>query len=105
MEEENKNKGVNEKLDEVIQLIGDKSNKNKNFWLPFWKKPGKNKVRKGWITVQQIFDNRNQKIFTTRIEEQTILVDGIPRLVTADDIIYYGRKPWVIIPSWSVKPF
>ena len=31
--------------------------------------------------------------------------NGIPRLATAQYVMYYKKNPMIILPSWSVEPF
>ena len=33
------------------------------------------------------------------------LINGTPYITTADYMLTYKGKPFIIIPSWSIKPF
>jgi hypothetical protein len=93
---------VNSKLDEVLQ---GKVKKIKPFKLPSKGKLSKKKVKDNWVTVFKINENRGLKISREPIDNQTIVIDGIPRLATGEDILNYEGKPAMILPSWSLKPF
>jgi hypothetical protein len=62
-------------------------------------------ARKGWATIMHIRENRNVEFIKVPIDEQTSMVDGIPRIATTDEFLYWKNKPFIIQPSWSVKPF
>ena len=43
-------------------------------------------------------------MITIPIDEQTILVDQIPRLATGGYVFYWKKNPFIFLPSWSVEP-
>ena len=92
---------INEKLDEGVL----KKKKEKKFWMPLGARVGKSKVKHNWITICKINENRGVTFEKQQISEQTILIDGAPRVITADDVLIYKNKPFVILPNWSTKPF
>ena len=106
------NKGLKDEFKELKQiLLKDKEEipkeKKKRFRLPYKSKVGKAKVKKNWVTVVQLYENRNAKFTRFRIEDQTIMMDGIPRIATADNVFLIEgkqKKPMIIQPMWSVKP-
>ena len=79
-------------------------NKKKPWKMPWKGKLSKAKARKGYVTVIYLKDNRNMDFVRVPIDEQTTMVDGSPRIATADDVFYHRGKPVIIQPSWSVKP-
>jgi len=94
---------IEQKLDELAGK--EEKKKSFNFWIPFMAKVGKNRAKKGWATYLVIKENRNIAFEKHPIDEQTVIVDGTPRITTADDVLFYRNKPFVILPNWSVKPF
>ena len=82
-----------------------KQKKEKKFRLPFGSKVGKNKSRQGYVTVMKINENGNVNFKRELIKEQTIIVDGIPRLATPEYVMRWKKNPIVIQPAWSVEPF
>jgi hypothetical protein len=104
MEEE---KSLKEEILELKELLNkyDKKQSEKKFSIPFTARVSKAQAKKGWTTVMIARDNRNVEFTKKQIEEQTIMVDGIPRIATADDVLFYKGRPLIILPSWSVKPF
>jgi hypothetical protein len=92
---------IDEKLDE---LLASKS-KKPLFKLPYKGKLSKSKVKQNWVTVVKINENKGVDFIKEPIDHQTIVVDGVPRLCTGEDVLNYKGKPLIILPSWSVKPF
>lgn len=103
MEENIKDKidSLNSKMDEIL----NSKSKIKGFKLPSKAKISKSKVKKNWVTVCKINENKGVDFSREPIDNQTIVVDGIPRLATGEDVLNYKGKPMLILPSWSVKPF
>lgn len=79
--------------------------KQKPFKLPFGKKVGKAQKRKNWITIMLLNENGNVDFKKAPIEDQTVLVDSLPRLAAAGYVVYWKKNPMIILPSWSVEPF
>lgn len=104
---EEKQESISEKLDRITkqneELISSK--KEKGWKLPFGKKPSKAQVKKGWTTVQIIRNNGNIDFTKAKIEDNTINIDGLPRVAIPDYILTYKNTPFIIIPEWSLKPF
>jgi hypothetical protein len=99
-------KSLKEVISELNETLKEQKAKNeKNFGIPFSARVGKAKVKKGWTTVQIIRDNRNVDFIKIPIEQQTAIIDGVPRIFTPDEMLSHKGKPFVILPSWSVKPF
>lgn len=102
------------RIEENIGLI-DESNlpplpplpptKKKRFGIPFRGKVGRVRARRGWVTVIKILDNKNLDFDKQQVQDQTVMVDGLPRIVTPEDILMYRGKPAVIIPSYTVKAY
>lgn len=101
-------KSLRELIEDLNRKIEDQAERpkvKKGFKIPFKAKVGNAKAKKGWTTVLVVKENRNVRFEKQMIDEQTVVVDGIPRIVTPEETLYYNGKPFVIIPSWSVKPF
>jgi hypothetical protein len=92
-------------IDEKLDTLLSTKDKKKIFKLPSKAKLGKSKVNKNWVTVCKINENRAVDFSREPITDQTIVVDGVPRLATGEDILNYKGKPMLILPSWNVKPF
>lgn len=101
MEEE---KSIKELLRELNDKFEDPK-VTKKFRLPLKARVGNRAARKGWTTVMKIGDNRQVTFEKQPIDEQTIVVDGVPRIATSEEILIYKNKPLVIQPSWTTKPF
>jgi hypothetical protein len=97
------------KLDRIESLIAGEKDKPKKFKLPFKAKVSNGKAKKGYVGVLKINENGVITPSKEPIEEQTIMVDGVPRLANPDYVLKWkvGTKtlPIMILPSWSVKPF
>lgn len=105
MEIDKEDKSMKELLKEINERLDDKNKKKFNFKIPLAGKIGKAKAKKGWTTAMIIKENNNVVFQRYPIEEQTILVAGIPRVVTPDKVLFYKNKPLVIVPEWSVEAF
>jgi hypothetical protein len=105
MEEETQDKSLKDILLDMSRKIDQMPEKKKRFKIPFKGKLGKLRIKKGWVTVMKIGSNRNITFTRVPIDEQTAMVDGTPRIMTADEVLFYKNKPLVILPEWSVKPF
>ncbi len=85
-----------------------KKKKKKTPRLSFKSRVGKNKAKKGYVGIWKI----NETGFITpskqQIKEQTIILDGVPRLATPEYVLRYKKGfrvyPLMLVPSWSVKP-
>lgn len=105
------NKSLKDELRELKELIKDDKEKKKEKTprLSFKARAGKNQQSKGYVGVWKINENGFITPSKQKIEEQTIMVDGIPRLVPPEYVLRYkqGFKtfPLIILPSWSVEPF
>lgn len=103
-------KTVKEELKEIKDLLGkteetkQKEKKPKIFKIPFKGKVGKGKVKRNWVTVMDLYENRNVEFTRQQIQDQTIMIDGIPRIATPDNVFIYKNKPLIINLRWSVKP-
>jgi len=94
-----------ERMDEKIDfLIGNKKDK-KGFKIPFRARVSKANCKKNYVTILRVNENRNVNFEKVQILDQTMMVDGIPRLAPAEAILNYKNKPFMILPSWSVEPF
>ncbi len=82
-----------------------KNKKTKKFRYPFGKKVGSAQKKKNYITLFRINENGSGVIKKVRIDEQTFIEEGIPRLAAAGYVINIKKNPWIILPSWSVEPF
>ena len=92
-------------LDIKTKMDEKKVEKKRSFKIPFLSKVGNKKAEKGWATYLMVNDNRTVSFIKKPISEQTVMIDGVPRIATADDALIYKGKPFYIQPSWSVKPF
>ena len=87
-----------------LPVVEEKKKKFK-FKIPGRFRVSKGKAKKDWVTVMKINNNRTIAFDKQQIQDQSIMVDGVPRLARTDEILYYKGKPLVIQPAWSVKPF
>jgi hypothetical protein len=83
----------------------------------FWKLPGKAntskaKQKKNWVGILKVNENGIIEPTRQQIIEQTIMVDGSPRLATPEFINYWPKSklslkkyPVIWLPSWSVIPW
>lgn len=85
------------------KLIEEK--KVKGWKLPWSGKLSKGKVKKNYATFCLIKDNKDVSFITAPIEDGTAMIDGFPRVTTADYCLLHKGRPFFILPYWSMKPF
>jgi hypothetical protein len=102
--------GLADDVKEIKEILEPTKNlKTKRFRLPFRAKVGKSKAKQNWVGIIKINENGSITPMKQQIVEQTIIVDGVPRLATPDYVMRwklgFRTYPIVILPSWSVEPF
>jgi len=102
--------GLNNRLEEIENKFKQQeeeelSRKEKKFKIPFGKKISKVQAKKNYITVVKMNENGALDFIKTTIEEQTFMLDGIPRFAGAEYIMHWKNNPFIFLPSWSVEPF
>ncbi len=92
--------------EKVEEQENKKSKKTKKWRYPFGKKVGKAQKKKNYVTLLNLFENSKAKFKKVRIDDQTFMEEGIPRLAAAGYVWQEGRKnnPLIILPNFSVKP-
>lgn len=116
-------KGLREELDYIKEQLNssgiikekkiknkDDPNREKKFKLQplsytfFKARMGRRHVKNNWVIIFHI-KGRSLKLYKKKIDAQTVMIDGVPRLATEDNILLWnGRKPTLIIRENSVKP-
>lgn len=105
-------RGIKDEIKEIREILSKdkeetKKQKVKKFIIPRKGRINRARAKKNWVTVLELYENRTAKFNRYKIDEQTIMIDDVPRLATADNIfLIEGRqkKPLVVLPTWSVKP-
>lgn len=102
-------KSLKESLAEIAaSLDALKAEKKVKEWrLPFLSRfLGKRKKRKGYVLFMNVGLNKAVTFIKAPIEEGVAVVNGIPHVVDAKDILIWKNKiPMVIQPQWAEKPF
>ena len=75
------------------------------FKIPWTKRVNPKQASQNCVTVIKINENGFLDFRKERIVEQTIIVDGVPRLATPEYVLHFKKNPCIILPSWSVKPY
>ena len=99
--------GLTERIQEEIKKAIQENNVDKKkFKYPFGKKVSKSQRKKNYITVLVIYENGTCDFKKYQIEDQTIMHDLIPRLVSAGHVMFDKKgNPLIILPNWSIEPF
>jgi hypothetical protein len=95
---------LNERLDKIEDLLREKPKKKKKFKIPWTKRVSPAKAKKGYVTCFKVNENSQVKVTKELIDKQTMVIDGVPRLATPKHILYMGKNPLVILPSYSTNP-
>lgn len=107
---EEKELTLNEKIDKLLNKKEEEAEEpNKSWNIPFLTRfksnVGKKKIEKGWATIILIRSNRNLVFTRAQVKDGMAIIDGFPRVCTVDHTLFFKRKPFYIIPEWSLKPF
>jgi len=99
--------GLQDEMKEIKELLKEKEKgkTSKKFKIPFGKKVSKAQAKKNWVTMIKVNENGHINWSKEKIEDQTIMVDNVPRLATPEYILRAGKTPLIIQPSWSVEPY
>jgi hypothetical protein len=100
---------LQDRLSKLEEQLKPKENvKIKPLRLPWKAKVGNGKAKKGYVGVLKLNENMVIDPSKVQISEQTVDVDGLPRLATGEHIwkwkIGFKTYPVIIQPSWSVEP-
>lgn len=90
----------------LIKREEEEKTKEISFWSKwkFWQNVSKGQIKKNWVQIIYLSDNKNIKILKTPIDENVIMIDNIPHTVDVSDVFLHKGKPTIIQPSWSIKP-
>lgn len=96
-------KNIDKKLGE---LVDKKELQETSLWSKwkFWESVNRGQVKKNWVQIIYLQDNKNIRILKAQIDENIIMIDNIPHTIDAGDIFLHKNKPTIIVPSWSIKP-
>jgi hypothetical protein len=112
MDEQIKELSLNEKVNLLISKLPKEEAEEKE--VQHWKIPfltrmksnvGKKRIEKGWATIIIIRNNRNLQFIRAQVKDGIAIIDGFPRICTADHTLFFKRKPFYIVPEWNLKPF
>ena len=99
---------MSEDISQIKEMLKQPEVEEKHWWggkkKIKLKKVSKGQAKKNWIYVWTINENGHLNPTKKQIDEQTIMVDGIPRIATNQYIMFYKNRPMIILPSWSVEP-
>jgi hypothetical protein len=82
-----------------------KQKEHKKFRMPFSAKVNKSKLKKGYVTVEHIGENKSVEFTRAPIIDGTIKVDDVIHAVDDLDIFFYKGKPFVHQPKGKVNPW
>lgn len=108
MEEKTRLEKIEDTLNEIAESIPKKKVKKKverEFKIPFNAKVMGKKQKENFVTVMRINENGNVGFSKERIQDQTIVIDDVPRIASGKYVMKYKRNPLIILPNWSVVPF
>lgn len=84
------------------ELIAQK--KMKGFKLPFAARISNQKLKRNYITVQYIQDNKEVKFIKAPIDESTITINEIPYLAQSEHIMTHKGKPFITVVAGDTEP-
>lgn len=77
----------------------------KKWDVSWWSRLGVGQAKKNWILVCYIQENKGVSFVKAQIDEGVIILNGKPHTVSSDEILFYKKLPFIIVPCWSIKPF
>ena len=104
MEEKQSLKETLQKLNNSLDNLVEQK-KIKRFNIPFFSRLTMGNLKKNYVSICYIDDNKNIKFIKAPIDEGVIDIDGIPHLATAEHTLTYKGKPFIIVSSWNAKPY
>lgn len=105
MEEDKKS--LTERI-EALESLETKANPPKKFRMPYRGKVGKAKMKKGYITVVTINDNKSVDFTKDRIIDGTIKLQGGDlsfHAVDPEDVFTYKGKPLIFQAKRKLNPY
>lgn len=98
---------LKDKINAIYKMQKEKEENQepKKFRLPFKAKVGKARLKKGYVTTCIVGPNKAVTFAKYPINDNTLKIDGVYHEATAEHILNYKNKPFIIIPSWNEKPF
>ena len=93
-------KNINNRLEDLTE-----KKKVKKFKLPFGARLTSNRVKQNWVGICYIMENKAVRFLKAPIDENVVMIDNIPHVVNSDEILIYKNKPFLIVTSWSIRPF
>lgn len=106
MEYEEERKSVREELSEIKDILeSNKKKKPKKFRLPFKARVNKSKLRKGYITVETMNENKNIEFSREPIIDGTIKLGDTFHAVEEHDIFFYKGKPFIHLAKNKLNPW
>lgn len=109
---ENKEKSLRDLMQELVEQNKKESDKKKNkkFRFSFFDDLkirffGKGQLKKNYVIVQYINENRAVSFMKVPIEDNALMIKDSPYMAMSDHILLYDKKPMIILPSWNTEPF
>lgn len=100
--------GINTRLNKIENMleetVADKRQEKKSK-LERKLKLTTGKKKRNYVVILKINENRDLEIVKEPIQNQSVTIDGVPRLATGEHVLNYKKEPILIQPSWSVEPF
>ena len=96
---------IQDDIKEIKDKLDEQEVKKSKLKIPFFKRVMGGKAKKNYVTVLKINENKTITTEKVQIKDQTILIDKVPRIATSGNILYWGKNPVLIQPSWATVPF
>ena len=105
--EDKEDVNIKDLLQDIKDTLKTKDEKKiKAFKIPFGARLSSSRVKKGFVTVAYISQNKGISFFKVQVDEGVYKdKNGIPHVATAKYILNYKNKPMIIQPEWSQVPF
>jgi hypothetical protein len=100
-------KSLREEIKEIKELVENRLDKKKpkKFKLPFKSRVSKSKLRKGYITVASINENKSIEFRREPIIDSTFKLDDTFHTLDERDIYTYKGKPFIFQAKSKLNPY
>ncbi len=100
------NKSLKEEIQELKELISEnQNNKPKKFRIPRKARVGKVKMKKGFVTIIVIGENKSLDFIKEPIVDGTIKLKDTFHAVDDEDVFFYKNKPVIIQAKSKLNPY
>lgn len=97
-------KGLKEEIKELKEVMKEQK-KSKSFRMPLRARLSKHRLKRGYIIVQKISENKGIEFTKEPIIDGTIKLHDTFHAIEDYDLFFYKNKPMIIQPKHKLNPW